>query len=52
MQAVALTSVTISVEAAQLVRPREANYPDILPGQKVSTGTYRLHFLRSPITMH
>merc|ERR1719350_539235 len=33
--AVALTSVTISVEAAQLVRPREANYPDILPGQKV-----------------
>ena len=30
-----MTNCTISVEAAQLVRAREANYPPIGPGEKV-----------------
>ena len=30
-----MTDCTISVEAAQLVRAREANYPPIGPGEKV-----------------
>ena len=34
-QAIALTNCTISVEAAQLVRAREANYPPVGPGEKV-----------------
>jgi hypothetical protein len=33
--ATTLTDCTISVEAAQLVRAREANYPPIGPGEKV-----------------
>ena len=54
IKAVALTDCTISVEAAQLVRAREANYPPIGPGEKVKL--YIPHFdhllLLLPIDHH